>query len=546
MEDLVNILNRELQDLNLKVCNGEERLMVSGNIKMREIHLFCDLPEAFPYVFPRIYISEGLKKDLFKTPHINMDLSMCLFDEEMDIPNFNEPEALIEQTIRKAYHVLEKIIENSNQEDILEEFNAYWLPNNNMPYFSNVDFGSKELRLKFYCGEKGIYISQDTKSCIEMAKAYSEVIKNKSTHECIYIPLTSSCFEDDMTSQRDWATIIKNKSNYYSDYAQFLERRIAEKSLIIFSQPFMDKLILSGFLHKKIQQHSGFREGKTPLGLALAGRDGEEEIERIRITDISQKRLFTRGGIGVVFTEKKIGVIGCGSLGSSFAETQTSLGCYKLSLFDKDTLTAENIARHVCGFSYIGRKKTSALKSLLSNHNPNILIETYSKDIHELLSNNIDIFNDNDYLVLTVANAPIENRFVREYIQGKIVKPLIIMWVEPYALAGHALILNKPQDIYGELFSKDMTFKNSIVLKGEKYYKREAGCQATYVPYSGMDVKEFTICVSRFLLSEKCDSNKNYHVLWTGNILEAENLGVELSPKAHGLEEYKSYIERID
>ncbi len=546
MVDQVDFLKEKLKDLNLNISYDDNNYTVSGQISSKQFEFTCNLLESFPYVFPKVIITPQTRETLPNIPHVNSDLSLCLFDSEKDIPNFDAPLCLIEATIRKAYDVLQNGINNKNEEDFYDEFNAYWTKNVKLTFFSDVEFHNSVINLKVYIGEMGNYISSDINNCIRLAKARYESPKRSDIHDCIYIPLKEPCYQETMITQRDFQYIMRKKSIYYSEYAKFLQRRKAEKSLIIFSQPKDDGYIISGFLHKRINMVHGFRKGKTPLGVALAGKDGLERVERINIVDVSQKRLFFRGGTGNSFFNKSVGMVGCGSLGSNLAETLLNCGCYKFSLYDNQILTADNIARHVCGFSNIGLNKTEALKNKLVHHNPNTLVKTFEDDIHDVLNTTPEILNNDDCLILTVANTPIEYRFAEQKLKGEINIPVIIMWVEPYALAAHALVLNKPQNVYKELFTRDYIFLNSIVLNGEKYYKREAGCQSTFMPYSGLDVKDFTISFSKFFTSDKCESSKNYHFMWTGDIANYEKYNVELVPKAYELESYKSYIERID
>lgn len=546
MDDLVKILKQRLNDLNINLSKAEEDIIVTFVVVSKEIELICKLPNAFPYVFPKVLVSDKTLKQIGAIPHLNSDSSLCLFDAEKVVPNFTASVNLIEETLRKAYQIIKDGVLENNKQDFFDEFNAYWNKETKMTFYSNVTFKDKLLILKFYVGNNGCYISKDVDSCIRMAVSYGESPETHTVQDCIYIPLKESCYGDAMNTQRDFGCIIKRKSDYYKEYSNFLAQRNAKKNLVLFSQPNGSKFIVNGFLHSKIAPINGFRKGKVPLSLFLIGKDGTKKIEHINLIDVSQKRLFFRGGTGYTVFDKTFGIIGCGSLGSNLVEMLMNCGCSKFSFYDNQLLTEENIARHVCGFSDIKQAKTDALKNKLIHHNPNMIIETFKEDIHEVLNMEPETLNNHDYLILTVANTPIEYRMVQLFREKTLKKTIVIMWIEPYAMAGHALVMNKPQDIYSELFTEEFTFINSIVLNGEKLYKREVGCQSTFMPYSGLDVKAFAISFVKFLTSKDCESNKNYHFMWVGNINAAKDYGVELSQKAVELEEYHSYIERID
>lgn len=69
---------------------------------------------------------------------------------------------------------------------------------------------------------------------------------------------------------------------------------------------------------------------------------------------------------------KKIGLIGCGSLGSKIAASLAASGVFKFSLFDPETFEAHNSVRHECGVSSHGLFKVQALAQRLIDINPRV------------------------------------------------------------------------------------------------------------------------------------------------------------------------------
>lgn len=70
-------------------------------------------------------------------------------------------------------------------------------------------------------------------------------------------------------------------------------------------------------------------------------------------------------------------IIGLGSGGSPIAIELIKAGVMKFSLIDYDRLEVENIVRHVCGISDLGRYKTKAVRELMLDKNPYARIDTY-------------------------------------------------------------------------------------------------------------------------------------------------------------------------
>lgn len=101
----------------------------------------------------------------------------------------------------------------------------------------------------------------------------------------------------------------------------------------------------------------------------------------------------------------KVFVAGCGSGGGSVALQLVMSGVKQFTLLDHDILEPENVIRHVCGRSYLGKKKVDALSEVLRDRNPAVFIKTIDADImtYDDLENEI---KDATIVVLATDNEP--------------------------------------------------------------------------------------------------------------------------------------------
>lgn len=106
-----------------------------------------------------------------------------------------------------------------------------------------------------------------------------------------------------------------------------------------------------------------------------------------------------------LFADTKVFVAGCGSGGASVALQLVMAGIRNFTLMDRDILGPENVIRHVCGRSFIGRKKTAAVAEVLRDRNPNVTIATIDADImsHPDIASEI---RKCDIVVLATDNEP--------------------------------------------------------------------------------------------------------------------------------------------
>lgn len=82
-----------------------------------------------------------------------------------------------------------------------------------------------------------------------------------------------------------------------------------------------------------------------------------------------------------MFADVEVLVAGCGSGGANVALQLAMSGIRNFTLVDRDVLGPENVIRHVCGRSFIGRKKVDAVAEVLRDRNPHVKISTIEADI---------------------------------------------------------------------------------------------------------------------------------------------------------------------
>lgn len=112
-------------------------------------------------------------------------------------------------------------------------------------------------------------------------------------------------------------------------------------------------------------------------------------------------------------------IAGCGSGGGSVALQLVMSGIRNFTLLDRDTLGPENVIRHVCGRSFIGRKKVDALAEVLLDRNPNANIKKIEADLMGL-PNIQELIKKTDVVVLATDNEPSRYRVNELCVQNDI------------------------------------------------------------------------------------------------------------------------------
>ena len=522
------------------------KIKISANIEAMDIVLWCSLSKYFPYEIPAVVIDKESKQLLPKMPHVYTGNGLCIFDKSRVIPNFNEPCQLLLDTINEAIELIRKGIKGENQLDYMDEFLEYWSTGAKCKAEMYVEQLATAKPLYWCFKKKGLIICDSDTRLQEVSNAMdSKTIEDDEIYQGILIPINGENIISIPKTDKDIIKMIEENSHYKKQYNSFMQKNIDKCSLVVFNLISAEKNMLAGWIHFGPGVPKGSRRGH--VNLIMAYGNSKQEGFPLHVENCHQNRLFTRGGDGMEPVWKKVGIIGCGSVGSFVADALKTSGVEKFVLVDNEILGYENIARHSSGYFWVGHYKTFATGFDLQKWNSNIVYEPYNENAHDFVEDHQEVINECDVLFVAVASVPVEHHINRLIIENKITVPVVFIWVEPYSLGGHAILVKEPQDLYRDVFDEDtLEYKNSIVQNGSDYLKREAGCQSTYMPYSGFLLQQFIYRVLEQIMSVCCRKRGNYRLTWCGRLSDAKQIGVEICNEYKNVEDFSLITERID
>ncbi len=528
LKEIMNELN--MKDITYKIVDvyNNSYVETSQEINGTNIEFIISFPIGFPYQFPEIRVKGEEYKNL---PHVDKKTGkLCLFNQEA-IPNPKMPIEVIKESINKARNIIYDGLNGFNKEDFIEEFHAYWISDEDTLGNMDVLFEplNKVERIKcihskdysFWC------CGNNYNELIEYAKRNCQ--EELVVEDAIYIPMSEKIYPPFPHTNKEFYNIL-SKSKNGREYKKFLTNRKGNP-IILFSQEDKGKYILSCINHIGIFDIKGFRKGKIAPDIAYRMIYSDNRVLKLTTEIINRKRLFYRGGDGNMI-DKKVSILGCGSLGGYIAQALTELGVNDFKLVDAENLRKENIARHICGMDFVDMNKSEAIKIKLTNHYIGLRIETYPNNIYSLTTNNIEELSDRDIQFVAVGDMALESYIIDKYNKGELKGKIVIVWVEPYALGGHAIILNKQQDNIEQcIYDENWKLKNRILENPEKYTKKEAGCQNTFVQYSGFEADFFIRTLLDNIINGKLLNDKNYFITIAGKIDWARENQIEITSK---------------
>lgn len=511
--------------------------------------LLC-FEETFPITFPRVYISDDFFSKIGWIPHLDKDMLgrpfICVFNEQdAEIVPGSEIR-IIQIALDRARREIRNGVSGKNHIDYINEFQAYWRRNYNHepklkegflfigqpqshsileafhvePAFGKYNFlvfsgtsESENLKTNVlrFSGVSYYKINVFYLGNISLIKSPPYCINSKELLELIQ----KECPSVLSLLQKEYDTGLEHIFVFAHIMAE-----VSRNMFIGWQLLMIDK--------------KGFRSRWRKF------KGSEYKIDRLIVDEYSNERLLLRtaGIVEINKTVNKICFAGLGSIGSHLLDYYVDFNFAQISLIDSEKLVLENVKRHILGIDSIGLYKVDALAKYLTNNVPETPIDVKRDDILNFISQE-KISEQYDLLVIAIGREAIEKQ-IRKFIYDRTLNiPVLFIWVEPYIAAGHALYLPSisSEDIEIELYEKGLFIKNIIdkseyMKSNELLFKNEAGCQGTYVPYSGHSVKQFVYGIGSWLKEQIENPSKNAcSITWIGNIDVIKKMSIKIAPE---------------
>jgi hypothetical protein len=513
------------------------------------------VPHTFPDDLPKVYVPVRVVGEIKQIPHLDAGRLLCTFDEVTAKPNADDPGGVALTVLERAVEVFRDGLSGDNHRDYSEELQAYWALDSDTISLSLIEpdtAATSVVMLHLQPSWRGYsYMFAPTE---DAGKRWLKAIGCASKVEAQKVPLLhlQTLGDPPMPSTNgDIYRLLRRQEDgsCLKRLAAHLQRS-ERPSAVLFSVPTADGERMLGAWwhpkvvhevnrgpgHQRIHQHvvPGFRAGSNSSAVVaeLSVRHQKAKIIRSVVERVDRARLFARtAGATRPALEHPVNMVGCGSLGSITASTLAQSGKVdRLRTIDPEKLQPENVLRHYCGMSDIGEYKAEATSRKLSAHLPHVECEPHTKDVLEMLRTSPALLTPASLTVVTVGDIAVERRlnrlFKADFVFGG--APICFIWVEPHLFAGHALFLRRGQPGCFECaFDEHFHFKRRVLANPSVFSRREAGCQSTFIPYSGVGAVQFVGAATRFLI-ESLGSSKNRIFTWVGDVEEARRRGIRL------------------
>lgn len=542
----------EVQSYDLRSLVAGWQVAIKTTVIVRRIDIGVD--DHFPFSLPHFFLVD--RPPLLTWPHIEADGHLCLLDDTV-VAKFGQPEAVIGDLLRDAFQLVCDCESGANQNDFRTEFYSYWnrrLSTSDEKIQSLLEPHGESRLVNVWRGEIRSVIGETEEEVLKWLRhKHGDQPQFKSTDPALLLwlsePLLPAQYPD---SAADLYRLAAEAKTGQQRLEQLAKLNSSPFYFVIgadstngpcFAGVRSARQITPDIRGRK-RDHSldGFRPGKAPHALLTqrlfsanvpASRIQVERVDAAwihgRDHDPRQKELAS----------KTVLVGGCGSVGAPIAQMLAMAGVGRLLFVDNDELTWANVGRHVLGAESVGKNKAKSLADQLQKSYPHSQIDGFDAALEEFAVANSNLVRECHLIISATANWESENILNFRQVREEISQPIMYVWTEPHACAGHAVLVTPSGPCFRCGFDPSGRPKLELtVWPSDRRQQREPACGAVFQPYGPVELLG-TISAGASLaldsLLGKLDSAT--HRIWAGPqtlLLEAGGKWSEEWSKKHG------------
>lgn len=431
---------------------------------------------------PRVLLLDIPKKLRPVAPHIGANGELCYVAKGTYVFDIHDPVRQTLALIRRAEQVLDAILKKEMQEDLTEEFFAYWGDWFCFIDVESIDTGTLQVYTHRYRARtyKDYFLTDNhertSKKLSVLGGEFSQV------DACVVLISTSA---KPRPSQESWPP--KNLGeliNWQRALDKNIPRKILSQVQAAYRSAYLGCLVVIaspvykyGFMvelppmeaRKSLKRYSTGYEHLYPLGII------QISIERVDDKYLTERNIPSVRNL----TGMKITMVGCGTIGGYLSELLVKAGAGvsggKLTIIDPDTLGANNLGRHRLGFGQLNQLKAHALESELKRGMPSAEVEGIAQDVRDVSLPELDLLID------ATGDESLGYWIAEKYHQKF---PILSVWIEGRGVAVRSLLKRPGQGACFRClcdYGKDGHLCSVEEELGEVFAGH--GCEGLYVPF---------------------------------------------------------------
>jgi len=532
---------RELSSLELdryRSASLSKGWRISTEVSDQSVALDILIDSYFPFSLPSIFL---VGQDRFLSwPHVEQSGKLCLLPEHATF-DISTDVRLVEHLVQDARELIHQCLQGSNREDLATEVLSYWgagLDDAKIKRFWSIlkPVGPTR-RIAYWEGPRFVLLAETAEKGTTWLKHFlGEPSDSRFSFDAgilfwLPAPLYPEQYPANNSRLREIATELGHDS--FDVLAKVIKSSQAGFPVVFGFDAGQEPVLAGGWslpLSHSIPHHNagssltrGFRSGKVPAAL-IASRylSSPGVLEKRRVQRCDRAWIHTRGGDGRAahLMRKRTMLIGCGAVGSQIAELLAQGGVGRLVLVDHDTLSWDNVGRHILGGpGQVGTNKAQALGKELQQRFPELDIVAAGYRWQDVYRQKERIFTECDVILSTTGDWASEAALNLLARRSPRFPPVVFGWSEAYACAGHALAV---LDVGGCLTCGTDgfgTFQHSpISWSVTPAPQREPGCGGFYQPFGSIATNPINAMIASTVVDVLEGAiTRSHHRVWVSS-----------------------------
>ncbi|MGO4855422.1 ThiF family adenylyltransferase [Phaeovulum sp. W22_SRMD_FR3] len=469
------------------------------------------LSQDFPWTKPHVYCTE--KFQFLQYPHIEKDGAFCLYPPGTEHNPLN-PKGLIWDAIKEATRLIVASYDDDFINDFTDEFDSYWSKTDGgKNIISLLSPGGPSRRVSLWCSTGDYFLADDHTALESWLRSRFPGNKkdynfNTATHIALNRPILPSEYP------RSGSAILRFLRELAPESVELLKDAAAtadDKFTVSFEGRTDDGPVFFGVeVTPPVKQgmeagrrpdmvQKGFRAGKVPPHIRMQRLFGGNKVERHKTMRADASWIHGRDTPTVApLFDKRVLMIGVGSLGSEVALLLAKTGVGSITLVDPELLDYPNVGRHMLGVRQVWTSKAKSLAEKLAGDFPHMRsIKPFAEDWQSVYGKRSDVFQNTDLIVSTVGSWVAEGRLNQVARNKGGLPPVLYGWAEPFSVAGHAVLIgsNGPcfacgMDHFGKALQPVCEWDTETT-------RKQPHCGASFQPYGPVSLSGVAALVAK-------------------------------------------------
>ena len=511
------------------------------------------LPESFPYGRPLVATSSEL---FLVWPHIEEDGAVCALPLAATL-NPYDPLAVTQYVLNEALDVIKQGRSATNVDDFRQEFYSYWdrtVTEGSVPVISTLtNFASPQIISAWYGRQHIIVADSDDKLQEWMDRRFGTAEDRRVFEPGIFLHLDAPLLPDQYPRRITDVDRIVQSLDQRS--RTFLTRGLLSdktRNLLVLDAPTTNGRALAAlrlsppsgknmYGHRVDVRQKGFRPGRVPETLELSRYLNSAPVpQRLKVKRADSSWIHGRDADpkARLLAQKKVAIIGIGSVGSFVAEFLAASGVGSLNLVDNETLTFANAGRHLLGADSEGSYKSQGVAELLQRRFPHHSITGIVSDGQSFLHEAVKHNQEYDLILSLAGDWELDCLVNDQHLRPltPISKRIVFGWTEPHAVAGHAVLLTGSDGCLLCHFEETGLPKLRVTKWEKETMLSEPACGGSFQPYGPIEIMAINSMIASLAIDSLLGkASSNLHRVYVSDERRIRETGGEITSEWRAL-----------